>query len=259
MFRNLRKIPLIINQKTLVVVILAVISTRLCIQFEILAKFPLTLIGTAIVFPIVFSIGGAYKRRERALAEYGNLKAHGRAIFFATRDWMDESHPESLDRARQVLGDVLATCRTMFIEPEGDVDRNEEDVYRAFSSVSKFIRRELRDKGLASGEVSRCNQFLSKMIIAFENIKHIFQYRTPRTLRTYSELFIVVLPILYGPYFAQLAQDVSPGLEYMMPIFFCVILVSLDNIQSHLENPFDQVGEDDIEINAEKFVERLTA
>jgi hypothetical protein len=33
--------------------------------------------------------------------------------------------------------------------------------------------------------------------------------------------------------------------------------MSLDNVQEHLENPFDQIGEDDIAINAEKFVERL--
>ena len=36
-----------------------------------------------------------------------------------------------------------------------------------------------------------------------------------------------------------------------------MILVSLDNIQEHLENPFDQIGEDDISINAEKFVDQL--
>jgi hypothetical protein len=42
-----------------------------------------------------------------------------------------------------------------------------------------------------------------------------------------------------------------------MPILFSVIFVALDNIQDHLENPFDQVGEDDVLINAEKFVSRL--
>lgn len=40
-------------------------------------------------------------------------------------------------------------------------------------------------------------------------------------------------------------------------MYFTVILLSLDSIQDHLENPFDQIGEDDIMINAEKFVERL--
>jgi hypothetical protein len=82
-------------------------------------------------------------------------------------------------------------------------------------------------------------------------------YRTPRTLRAYSDFFIVLLPILYGPYFAQLSKDYSDGLGYIMPVLFSVILVSLDNIQSHLENPFDQIGEDDVTINAEKFVARL--
>ena len=34
-----------------------------------------------------------------------------------------------------------------------------------------------------------------------------------------------------------------------MPLLFSFILVSLDNIQMHLENPFDQVGEDDIKLD----------
>jgi hypothetical protein len=45
--------------------------------------------------------------------------------------------------------------------------------------------------------------------------------------------------------------------EFVMPVLMSLILVGLDNIQDHLENPFDQIGEDDIVFNAEKFVERL--
>jgi len=95
------------------------------------------------------------------------------------------------------------------------------------------------------------------MMTAFESIKHVYQYRTPRTLRAFSDLFIRVLPPLYGPYFAYLAIDLRTGLDYVMPVLFAVILVSLDNIQNHLENPFDQIGEDDVVINVEQFVERL--
>ena len=93
--------------------------------------------------------------------------------------------------------------------------------------------------------------------MAFENVKHIYQYRTPRALRLYSDIFIVVLPVLYGPYFVAISQDFSTGLEYLLPVLFSVVLVTLDQIQEHLENPFDQIGEDDIIINAEKFVSRL--
>jgi predicted membrane chloride channel (bestrophin family) len=254
MRERLRSIFLILNFKTLVVAVLAVASTYLCQRLNLVADFPLTLIATAVVFPIVFSISGAYKRRENALDEYGSIKAHGRAIYFAARDWLEGSNPETLDKAKFLLGDLLTVCRKLFSEPLDAMQENEKAVYSRFSKLSEFIKNDLRGAGLASGEVSRCNQYLSKMVGAFESIKHIYQYRTPRTLRSFSDVFITVLPPLYGPYFVHISRDYSYGLGYIMPVLFAVILVSLDNIQEHLENPFDQVGEDDVSINAEKFV-----
>jgi hypothetical protein len=217
----------------------------------------MTLIAIAVVFPIVFSIGGAYKRRENALTKYSSIKAHGRAIYFATRDWLENTDTDIQNKIKGLLGDLLVACRTLFAQSLAEMPRNEEKVYRLFSRISVFVKEDLRGKGLPSGEVSRCNQFLSKMIIAFEDVKHIYQYRTPRTLSAFSDLFVTVLPIVYGPYFAFAAKDYAAGLAYVMPILFTIILVSLDNMQEHLENPFDQIGEDDIVINAEKFVERL--
>jgi len=101
------------------------------------------------------------------------------------------------------------------------------------------------------------NQYLSKMMSAFESMKHIYQYRTPVSLRAYSDIFIVLLPVVYGPYFAGIEAEQFPALTYVLPALFSLILVSLDNIQSHLENPFDQIGEDDVNNNAEKLVENL--
>jgi len=255
--KKIKRIFSIINLKTVIITALAVVSTYICRRFEVFADFPMTLIATAVIFPIVFSIGGAYKRRENALAKYSSIKAHGRAIYFASRDWLEDSDDELQSKAKALLGDLLVACRTLFAHPVNEMSEHEERVYRQFSRLSVFIKEDLRGKGLPSGEASRCNQFLSKMIIAFEDVKHIYQYRTPRTLSAFSDLFVSVLPILYGPYFAAISQDYSPGLTYVMPVLFTTILVSLDNIQEHLENPFDQIGEDDIVINAEKFVGRL--
>ena len=78
-----------------------------------------------------------------------------------------------------------------------------------------------------------------------------------RTLRAFSTVFICLLPILYGPYFAAAAADYAPQVSYAMPVLFSLVLVSLHNIQNHLENPFDGVGEDDISINVEAFLRRL--
>lgn len=255
--KKLKQVLIIINLKTVIITVLAVASTWACRRYGVFAEFPMTLIATAVVFPIVFSIGGAYKRRENALAKYSAIKAHGRAIYFAARDWLEESDDEVQAKAKDLLGELLVACREMFVHPIDEMAQHEERVYRAFSQLSTFIKADLRGRGLPSGEASRCNQFLSKMLIAFEDVKHIFQYRTPRTLSAFSDFFVTVLPVLYGPYFAAIAKDYSDYFVYVMPVLFTIILVSLDNIQEHLENPFDQVGEDDVAINAEKFVERL--
>jgi predicted membrane chloride channel (bestrophin family) len=254
---NFHHLSLIINLKSIIVVITALLSTVLCINYEIIANFPLALISTAIVFPIVFSIGGAYKRREVVLSKYGSIKGLGRAIFFATRDWVPEKEEASINKLKKQLGDLLKSFAIMFSRPIHEIRENEKYIYTNFSNLSQFIKKDLRERGLASGEVSRCNQFLSKMMVAFEDIKHIYQYRTPRSLRAFSKFFILILPTLYGPYFAKIGQDCTPGLQYVMPVLLSLILVSLDNIQDHLENPFDQHGEDDVKINSAEFVKNL--
>ncbi|MDH5736709.1 MAG: hypothetical protein OEZ23_00290 [Gammaproteobacteria bacterium] len=253
----MRKALQIFNFRTLIITLLSVVSTWLCIRFSVVADFPLTLIATAIIFPIVFSINGAYKRREVALDDYGSIKSHGKAIYFATRDWLESPSPELLEKCRHLLGNLLLGCKTLFSSPVAELRENEERVYIAFSELSKYIKNDLRGNGLASGEVSRCNQFLSKMFISFESVKHIYQYRTPRSLKTFSSFFITLLPVLYGPYFAFQAEEYSPQVTYVMPVLFSIVLVSLSNIQDHLENPFDGLGEDDITINVEEFIERL--
>ncbi|WP_108870220.1 hypothetical protein [Aquimarina aquimarini] len=256
MLKFIRRVGLIINYKTFVVILLSLISSYTCRHFDFIANFPLSLIATAIVFPIVFSIGGAYKRREIALDEYGGIKAHGRALYFATIHWL-ENPPETLkEELKTHLEGLMNACRHMFTKPVSELEKYEKDVYQSFTEISAFIKK-MRSHGLPSGEASRSNQFLSKMMISFERTKHIYQYRTPRTLRTYSNIFIIVLPILYGPYFAYKANEYSVGLEFAMPILYSVILVALDNIQSHLENPFDQQGEDDVNFNVEKFIANL--
>ncbi|PPK94897.1 MULTISPECIES: hypothetical protein [Nonlabens] len=248
---------LIVNLQTVIISLLAVISTAICIHYKYEAEFPLTLVATSIIFPIVFSIGGAYKRREAALKEYAAIKGYLRAIFFVSRDWLDHPKPENVTKMNTIIFDFFNNLRTMFTSPKEQLIENEKLVYDSFSDFSLYIKHELRGEGLSAGECSRTNQYLQKMMVSFESIKHIYQYRTPRTLRAFSSLFIKVLPILYGPYFAFKAEEMSWGLEFVIPILLTMILVSLENIQEHLENPFDQIGEDDIKFNVEKFVERL--
>jgi hypothetical protein len=249
---------MIINYKTFIITSLAVLSTYLCVKFGFTAKFPDMLVGVAIVFPVVFSIGSAYTRRETALQRLADFKGHAIAIYFASRDWPSDKNHDLADRSRKMIHDLMRLMKDMFkTEHDPEWIENEKKMYSLFSNLS-MLTMELRKHGVQSGEISRVSQYVSKIIIAFDNLKVIHNYRTPITLRMYSKVFIYIFPIVYGPYFASILKDFSPSLEYVMPILYSFILVSLDNIQDHLENPFDDVGEDDIVIDADETTKLLS-
>lgn len=250
----------ILSLNTLIALFFAVSSTAISIQQGWHIDFPLTIIGIAVVFPIVFSIGGAYNRREAALVQYGMMKSSGRTIFLASRDWLrddDERKTSNVDNIKAQIFNIFTLCVKLFKNSNMQPFSEEEKaIYNEFSNLSKSIE-DLRDRGLSGSEVSRVNAYLSRFLTAFETIKHIYQYRTPRTLRLYSKFFIYIILIVLGPYFALIAEGQDVWLGFITPILFAMVFTGLDNIQEHLENPFDQVGEDDIRINPEKFIQTL--
>jgi hypothetical protein len=240
---------LIINYKTVVITTLSVVSTYVCYRLGLTANFPEMLVGVAIVFPVVFSIGSAYTRRETALQRFSDFKGHAVAFYFAARDWTTDTDHTLPARIKSLVNDMIRIMRQMFASTDRkEWQENERKIYANFSSLSSMVK-EMREYGLNASEASRVNQYISKMIIAFDNLQVIHTYRTPVTLRAYSKVFIYVFPIIYGPYFASTFDHFSANLEYVMPVLYSFILVSLDNIQDHLEHPFDEVGEDDIRID----------
>lgn len=246
----------IVNLKSVLIAALALLSTWLCLRLRIAADFPLTLIATAIVFPLVFSISTAYARREKALEEYGSLKAHGRSLYLASRYWVAETSDRRDAALKDALRELLSATRDLLTGSVDDMSRHEPRVYAAFGSLSEFVQ-DLRHAHLSPSEASPLHQAIARMLLAFENLKHIFEYRTPRTLRAFSDFFILLPPILYGPFFAYQATQFEPRLFFIMPILFALILVGLANIQDHLENPFDQIGADDVAIDPDQFIASL--
>jgi hypothetical protein len=258
MKKVLKSFSLIINYKTFIVTGLSVLSSYLCFTLGLTAKFPDMLVGVAIVFPVVFSIGSAYTRRETALQRFSDFKGHAVAIYFATKDWSATKEHNLSITAKSLIHEMLVLMKDMFkTTKKDDWITNEKKIYKLFSQLSSLTMN-MREYGVQSGEISRISQYVSKMIIAFDNMRIIHQYRTPITLRAYSKVFIYTFPIIYGPYFASTFHDFSAQLEYVMPILYSFILVSLDNIQDHLENPFDDVGEDDILIEATETTDLLS-
>src|SRR6478735_4973038 len=106
MKKAIRSFSSIINYKTFVITALSVLSTYLCIQMELTAKFPDMLVGVAIVFPVVFSIGSAYTRRETALQRFSDFKGHAIAIYYASRDWPSTKENDLAIKARNMVNEM---------------------------------------------------------------------------------------------------------------------------------------------------------
>ncbi len=258
MKKLIRSISLIINYKTFIITGLSIISSYLCFHYELTASFPDMLVGIAIVFPVVFSISSAFNRRENALKHLSDFHGHAIAIYYASRDWTTDKNNDAPQRVKDICHQMLALMKLMLRKNSSeDAGDSETKMYQQFSEMSK-LTGDLRKYGVQSGEISRLNQYLSKMVIAYDNIKMIHQYRTPITLRAYSKVFIYIFPIVYGPYFANTFHSYSAQLEYVMPVLYSFILVSLDNIQDHLEHPFDEEGEDDIIIDVDRTIKLLS-
>jgi predicted membrane chloride channel (bestrophin family) len=107
--------------------------------------------------------------------------------------------------------------------------------------------------------MARAHEYAHALGSHFERLRNARHYRTPASLRSYAKLFLNIMPLLFAPHFAHLATLHAPFVGYVVAGVYGVILVSLDNIQDALENPFDAVGEDDIVLDAVSDYHRITA
>ena len=247
----------IVDYHTVAVTILALLATFICRELGITFDIPTNLIGIAIIFPLVFSISGAYRQRESALAYFASIKGHAAALYYAHRDWLPED-PDGVhgERGATLVKNLLKNLSTYF---NYCIDTEEvrylAQVYDSFDAFSQS-HETLRKAGLPTSEISRANQYLRAMMIDFEKMRNVARYRTPVALRAYSRLFINVFPIFFAPYFASVAYPEYPFAGYVVALLYSFVLVSLDNIQDHLENPYDGIGPDDLRLDvADKYVD----
>lgn len=239
-----------VDAQTIIVTTLAVISTWVCRRYTLLADVPTNLIGLAVVFPIVFSINAAYKRREEALSCLSSIKAGVMGMYWAHRDWVSGGTADPAHIARfQSTTESFIDAINEDLTPKGRSTESQAKVYASFSKFSAS-HEALRKSGVAATEVSRLNQYLSKMITDYERMRNIAQIRTPEALQAYSSVFLNLFPIAFGPYFAFLCDESKtfPAVGYIVAVLYSLVLVTLDNLEEHLEDPFDGKGIDDVHL-----------
>jgi predicted membrane chloride channel (bestrophin family) len=245
--RSLSAFLKIVDLHTFAVTFLAILATNLSRRFGLVAELPIDLIGLAVVFPLVFSINSAYRMREDALQAFASLKGNAAALFYAHRDWGRDR--AGSDRARRLIDELLhALLKHIRESSEDGPDRHMARIFEIYSEISVSIER-LRKQGASTQDIARANEYLKNIMVDVERMNNIARYRTPVSLRAFTRVFLNLLPILFGPHFASIDYPDYPAIGYMVAGLYGFILVSLDNVQDHLENPFDGIGVDDLRLS----------
>ena len=247
----------VINTKSLIVIVAACATTTLCYELDFHFIVPTDLISIAIVFPIVFSIHAAYNRREKALEHYSIFKASALSIRFAHTHWINEKQKENrqnkilnrkehIDRLDDIYKNLFAKIYD-YLNSKNPTSETYNQIINLIGEIS--ISNEKLRPFVLDPENVRSNENLRLMIVELENIINIKNYRTPNSLRAYTKVFLNIFPIIFGPFFAHVA--IEKGIEFgiAMAIIYSLVLTILDNIQEDLEDPFDGVGSDDIQLN----------
>lgn len=252
--KTLRSFARIIDGQTVAVLFLSVLATYVCWRNGWMFQLPEGLIAIAIIFPLGFAINAAFGRREKVLELYASIKASSVILYLSHRDWLDPIEPAVLESVRETTRRMLQRINDYASDPFAD-DARALPVYATFAEISGMAQR-IREGGAYPADAARVNRGLAQMAIDFERIRNIRKYRTPASLRAYSQLFLNLLPIVFAPHFAYIAQHHGPTVSIIIASLYSTLLVSLDNIQEALEDPFDQQGEDDVTLDAVEFFDR---
>ena len=232
----------IINVRTLYTVIISVLVPFICYEYDVIYDIDLTLISIAIIFPLVFAIRGAFRRREKALEHLSKIRSSLMSIKFAFIT-NEKLLKEEVEIGNTLLINILNEL-TSHLQGKNKtrlkLDNSIQDLINFANSNPETISRSVKGKVVG---------YLQKVQEGIENCLAIHIHRTPISLKAYCKIFIYIFPVIYTPSIINKIGVENPQwLTYFVIILSEFILISLYNIQDDMEYPFDEQGLDDIKL-----------
>lgn len=222
---------------------ISVITIIIAYKYQISYNVDLTLISIAMIFPLVFTIRGSFRRREKALEHLSTFRSALKTVqYFVMCDLVlsDEIKKEFCDILREISEKLLNHLKDNDFAT-AELDASVEKLYEAILSRKEVIAKGLRDKIF---------RYLNDLHESVENLHAIHIHRTPISLKAYCLIFIYVFPLIYAPTIIHtIGVDKPEWVTYFIVIISAFTLISLYNIQNQLEYPFDGVGLDDIKLD----------
>jgi predicted membrane chloride channel (bestrophin family) len=232
----------ILNYRTLLALIVSVVTIFLAYKYHINFSVDLTLISIAIIFPLVFSIRGSFRRREKALEHLSRFRSSLKTIssFILSKNEMSEELKKEFSEIIVEISETVVSHLQNKDSNTKDLDSVTDRVYDFIADKDEFISRSLRDKVF---------RYMNDLHESVENLRAIHIHRTPISLRAYCIVFIYLFPLIYTPtIISDIGLEKPQWITYFIVLVSEFILISLYNIQDHMEYPFDDVGLDDIKL-----------
>lgn len=236
----------ILNSRTALAISISVLVTYITLTWEFQYNYDLALISVAIIFPLVFTIRSAFRRREKALEYLSQFKAG----LITVNNCFQENKKIEDDKKQEIQGVInnISICMMDYLGPK---TCSQEKLNDEVQKVIVFIKQ--NGEQIGNGTSIKIFRFMKDVYESLGNIIAVNNHRTPIAIRAYCLIFIYMYPIIYTPaLYNKLHEGISLNeswIVYLLSVISTFILISLYNVQDQMENPFDQHGLDDIRLN----------
>jgi len=243
----MKKYIQIINIRTFQVLLICLVTSFFVIRYNIKYNYDLTVISIAIIFPLVFTIRAAFRRREKALEHLSRFKAALQIVHYCFQK------NKKLDEAKKgIIAGTLVKVSDSLHESLSKHSQDHTELHANLDSVFQFIQTNKEE--VKGSEALKVFRFMKDVHSSTENLIAIDTHRTPISLRAYCQIFIYFFPLIYTPALLHRLENHSPDwVVYTLSMITGFILISLFNVQDEMEHPFDQKGLDDIRLSEFRF------
>ena len=248
---NSRALSSVLNYRILIILVETVLIYFLYDKHQINLKVDFTIMSIAIVFPLVFSITSAYQRRQEGIilfSEFRNKIIDLTNIFYA----VDEVNKKEYVTLFNKLVAVQTELNIYLIDSSsksdfGIIREKRKEVLLIIDSHKKLFNEREKDSLI---------RVKNELFLSAEQIRGIKIHGTPISLRKYCLIFIYFSPFLFNSQLIIMGSEAGFQLESIVSLIFSMVvsfvLMALYNVQDYIENPFDQKGLDDLNIEAMK-------
>lgn len=248
----MQKYLAIINLRTGYVLLLCSIVTYACLLYGFRFNLNITLFSIAVIFPLVFTIRESFKRRDRIINLLSVFKSSINAVYYCFAN-----NKKLSDEKKEFVGEKLQTISKLFFDALAKNDYDSGMVRRKLDEIYEFLRD--NSDSISNGTGLKIIRFLKDVHESIENTVGLKRHGTPISLRAYCLVFIYVFPFIFVPTLVNDLGEARAYVIYTLSLVHGFILISLYNVQSAMEDPFDQIGLDDIKLEEFYFSQKKSS